>query len=276
LYAAIRDYHKYKSLDLSWFPALLKSIPLVSETESLDRKVARMLPYSDIKQIPGKISLARKELAGREPKELAALVRDELLMTWLLLLPWRQRNLRECRIGGPNPNLFKAPLPKSSLVARPVWVRDIEAANPNACFWQFRFSEKETKMGNRVHAVLPRQLCGLLEGYLREHRNHLLSGSDPQTLFVNYKGRAFTRPLMTSRVSTLAMRFAGGKMSPHVFRDAFAHEWLTTHPDDYLTVSKLLWHRNIQTTLKIYGAQFNESSAVCRLDEWLEASAART
>lgn len=63
-------------------------------------------------------------------------------------------------------------------------------------------------------------------------------------------------------------------MSPYVFRDAFAYEWLTSHPDDYLTVF-LLWHTNIQTTLKIYGAQFNESSAVCRLDEWLEASAAK-
>jgi integrase len=64
-------------------------------------------------------------------------------------------------------------------------------------------------------------------------------------------------------------------MSPHVFRDAFAYEWLVNHPDDYLTLSKLLWHTNIQTTLRIYGAQFNESNGVCRLDEWLNQIAAK-
>jgi integrase len=173
------------------------------------------------------------------------------------------------------PNLFKGPLPKAALVARPRWVAEFESKNPGTHFWQFRFTEKETKMGNRVHAILPRQLIGLLEEYLREHRMHLLRGSDPMTLFVNRDGQAFTEHLMGTRVKSLTMRFAGAKMSPHVFRDAFAFEWLTTHPDDYLTVSKLLWHTNIQTTLRVYGAQFNESSAVCRLDEWLEASAAK-
>jgi hypothetical protein len=275
LHATIRHYPKCKDVDVSWFPKLLKGIPVTANTETLDRKMNRMLPYAVIKKIPGRISQTREKGAARSPRKLAEVVRDELLMSWLILLPWRQRNLRECRVGGDNPNLFKGPLPKSALVARPRWITEIESGNPGTHFWQFRFTEKETKMGNRVHAILPRQLIGLLEEYLREHRSNLLNGSDPMTLFVNREGRAFTQDLMGNRVNRLTMRFAGAKMSPHVFRDAFAYEWLTIHPDDYLTVSKLLWHTNIQTTLRVYGAQFNESSAVCRLDEWLEASAAK-
>lgn len=273
LHAAIRHYPKCKNVDVSWFPALLKGIPVTANTEMLDRKMNRMLPCTVVKHIPGKIAQIREKAAAKTPKKLAEVVRDELLMSWLIYLPWRQRNLRECRVGGNQPNLFKGPLPKTALVARPRWVTEIESENPGTHFWQFRFTEKETKMGNRVHAILPRQLIGLLEEYLREHRINLLSGSDPMTLFVNRDGRAFAEKLMGARVKGLTMRFAGVKMSPHVFRDALAYEWLTTHPDDYLTVSKLLWHTNIQTTLRVYGAQFNESSAVCRLDEWLEASA---
>jgi hypothetical protein len=50
LHAALRQYGKIKDLDLSWFPALLKSIPLAPGTGALDRKISRMLPYSVISQ----------------------------------------------------------------------------------------------------------------------------------------------------------------------------------------------------------------------------------
>jgi hypothetical protein len=49
-----------------------------------------------------------------------------------------------------------------------------------------------------------------------------------------------------------------------------AYEWLHEHPDDYLTLSKILFHTNINTTLKCYGAQFNESNGVLGMARWLE------
>jgi len=49
-----------------------------------------------------------------------------------------------------------------------------------------------------------------------------------------------------------------------------AVKWLEEHPEDYLTVSKILWHRNIQTTLRIYGRNFDESHGVRRMEAWLE------
>jgi integrase len=56
----------------------------------------------------------------------------------------------------------------------------------------------------------------------------------------------------------------------HLFRDIFAVKWLEQNPEDYLTLSKLLWHRNIRTTLRIYGRNFDESYGVRRAEEWLE------
>src|SRR5216683_6389456 len=37
--------------------------------------------------------------AKQGSEELARLLHDELIIQWLLILPWRQRNIRECRIG---------------------------------------------------------------------------------------------------------------------------------------------------------------------------------
>ncbi|MGO9269422.1 MAG: hypothetical protein ACLQOO_04050, partial [Terriglobia bacterium] len=47
--------------------------------------------------------------------------------------------------------------------------------------------------------------------------------------------------------------------------------WLDRHPDDYLTISKLLWHQDLVTTLQVYGRNFDESHAVCRMEAWLKS-----
>jgi hypothetical protein len=39
-------------------------------------------------------------------------------------------------------------------------------------------------------------------------------------------------------------------------------------------LSKLLWHRNINTTLKEYGSRFNESNGVAAMEAWLEQRSA--
>ena len=59
-------------------------------------------------------------------------------------------------------------------------------------------------------------------------------------------------------------------MTPHLFRDIFAYAWLKEHPQDYLTLSKILWHKNINITIDTYGGRFNESSGVCATEAWLE------
>lgn len=39
---------------------------------------------------------------------------------------------------------------------------------------------------------------------------------------------------------------------PHLFRHIFALQWLEEHPRDYLTVSKILWHGDVKTTVRTY------------------------
>ncbi len=111
----------------------------------------------------------------------------------------------------------------------------------------------------------------LLEEYLSQHRPHLINNSEPGTLFMNRDGARLTDGRVTALVSNLTLRYASRRVTPHIFRDIFAYWWLARHPEDYLTISKKLWHRNIQTTLRIYGCRFDEAQADCRVEDWVES-----
>lgn len=138
----------------------------------------------------------------------------------------------------------------------------------NQCFWQFHFREGETKTGE-VGGILPRRLIPLLEEYLREHRPHLVAKPDPGFLFLNRDGLALSYQILTYHVGEIVLKHAGRRMNPHLFRDAFAYAWLEAHPEDYLTLSKCLWHASVKYTLEVYGANFDESNGARSIDDWL-------
>lgn len=275
LSAALQQHPKYKSVDFSWFKPLIDSIPVEPESELRDRKAEKYVEYEVVAAIPSKIRADRFRAAKKGVDHVALYVMQELLMSWLVTLPWRQRNIRECRIEGSFPNLFKGKIPPFSDIDKPQWVKDEESNNPLAEFWQFKFSSDETKMGNQVRALLPQQLIPILDEYLQNHRPHLLKGSDPGTLLVNGKGKSMSKSEMISIVSELTMRYSGRRVTPHPFRDIVAFTWLKAHPADFLTLSKMLWHLNVTTTIKVYGGRFNESSGVCAMEAWLNERAAK-
>ena len=140
------------------------------ESELKRRKAEKYLEYDVVASIPGKIRAERPAAAKKGKSRAALLVMQELLMKWFTVLPWRQRNVRQCRIDGPTPNLFKGKIPPFSDIEKPEWVIQEEQSNSEAEFWQFHFSPDETKTGIEVEALLPRQLIGLLEEYLKDFR----------------------------------------------------------------------------------------------------------
>jgi len=209
----------------------------------------------------------------------ALCARNALLVQWLLTLPWRQRNIRECRIGDPEQaNLFKAEKPRFVHLALSPWIEDAIRLDPHFRFWQFHFRPHETKTGSKtgheVRGIVPRQLLSPLEDYLDHHRPTLLRRSDPGTLFLNKAGGALSDCVVLNLVSSLTLRYVNRRVTPHIFRDIVAYKWLDDHPEDYLTLSKLLWHADIRTTLRIYGRSFDESNGAVRMEAWLEKRAA--
>ena len=276
LYAAMNQHPSYAEQDRQWFRMLLDDIEIETDTEKRKRKAELFLEYDILESIPDQIRTTMLQSAKKSPQAAAMLAMTELIIRWLLVLPWRQRNLRECRILGPKPNLFKRKIDPFSEVEKPDWVRRQEHDNPDAEFWIVRFSADETKTKNEPEMFLPRALIGPLEEFIDKFRSGLAGDKAAETLFVNTRGKSLNALAVTHLVSQATLRYGGRRVTPHLFRDVFAYTWLKSHAKDYLTVSKALWHSNLQTTIKIYGGRFNESSAVCAVEQWLEERSSRS
>jgi integrase len=268
--AALRQHPNYSTLDLKWLKQVLDNIPVETKSALKMRKATKVLPFDTVQAIPAKIRAERAAVGKAGRRKLAALVRNELIMLWLTILPWRQRNLRECKIGGPTPNLFKGPLPVFSDIDVPEWAAREQATNPAAEFWQVRFAESETKTGIAVHLMLPRQLIDPLQEYLKDFRKYLVRKSDPVTLLLNEDGEPMTSNEVNYVVATMTLRHGGRRCTPHLLRDVFAFAWLKENRRDYLTLSKIFWHSSPQEVISTYGWLFNESSGVCSTETWLE------
>lgn len=269
LYGAMRHHPKYKNSDYRWFTTLFDQVPQDDESRVQEKKARKAVPFQELRRIPALIRSERARFCFTSQRHSRS-VHDELLIMWLTTLAWRQRNLRECRIGDPETaNVFKAPLPQFVHVARPAWAEEVWSRDPQASFWQFYFRENETKTGQKVRGILPRRLIPLLEEYLANHRPRLVAGLDPGTLFLNADGHQIDYQIMTYHISEIVLRHTGRRMTPHLFRDAFAYAYLAEHPEDFLTLSKILWHANVQYTLGVYGRNFDESNGARRVDEWL-------
>jgi integrase len=272
LHAALRCYPGTKQQDYKWFRAVTAELPRPNQAEIRERKLEKYLDYEVLSKILRLMHAERNRAEKQGGKALAWLVHDLLLISWLLRLLWRQLNLRACRVKGSDPNIFKAPIPPLVNMAVPSWVGEKIKANPQEGIWQFRFRQEETKTGCERRGIVPQSLVPLLEEYL-QYRPLLVRGADVETLFLNREGGPLTTGQVTNLVEDITWEYAHRRCNPHLFRDSFAFWWLERHPEDYLTLSKMLWHSNIQTTINIYGSKFDESAALCRVEKLLEEDA---
>jgi hypothetical protein len=178
LHAAVKKYRHppLAGKNFGWIGELMRALRQESPAQIRQRKAAKWVDYEVLEQIPARIRARAEALRRPQDRQLATLRRDELIFTWLLILPWRSRNLRECRVGEEDQgaNLFKCKLTPFSTVAKPDWVRQALRVNPHEKFWMFYFREHETKNGREVRSLLPQQLIPPLEEYLRDYRPALL------------------------------------------------------------------------------------------------------
>ena len=272
LYGAMRHHPNYRNQDYGWFSDLCGGLPEDDTVARAARKAKKKVAYDVLLTVPQLIRGSRVKRCS-DPKQAAWVAHDELLMAWITTLPWRQRNIRECRIGDPGrSNIFFAALsgPGSVHIARPEWVQKALTTTPHQGFWQFYFLPEETKTAHEVRGILPRRLIPLLEQYIAQHRPLLVvPGRDPATLFLNRDGGALDQPRMTDLVAELTLRHTGVRVTPHIIRDIFAFAWLEAHPEDFLTLSKILWHQDVKYTLRVYGSDYDESNGARSIDQWL-------
>jgi hypothetical protein len=260
---------------LPWLEGLLRALPMDSPTVARERKEQKWVDYEILCGISTCIAQDAADL--RSPRSRAKYARNALMIEWLTYFPWRQRNLRECRLAtsATEGNIFKGPLPASFSMALPDWVKEAVRENPSLEVWQFRFLDHQTKGRRSVRGILPRPIVPMLEEYIRQHRPMLIDGKDDGILFPNDAGRPQAKTSVTYRIEGLTKRYAGRSVNPHLFRDIFTRAWLRDHPGDILTAQKGLWHQNGSLAADVYGAAFDEAEAVCRIERWREEKACK-
>ena len=207
-----------------------------------EQKQSEMVGYEVLAQIPSLISRRREQTSG---KKAAELVRDELLMTWLVVLPWKIRNLVQCKLapkshGG---NLFKSELIASlKRLPKPYWVEDALEANSKQEFWQFYFRPEENQSGKIIGGTIPRNLIPILEYYVQSGRPALVNGADPGTLFLSESGGPLARSKIRSLIHRITRCSVGRTVNPHLFRRVFTWKWLEHNPSDFNGLRTVLWH----------------------------------
>jgi hypothetical protein len=141
LHAAVKKYRHppLAGADFHWIRELMAELRRESPAQIRQRKAAKWVDYELLEQIPARIRARAEALHRHQGRRLASLRRDELIFTWLLILPWRSRNLRECRVGAEaqGANLFKCELTPFFTVAKPDWVKQGLRVNPHEKFWMF-------------------------------------------------------------------------------------------------------------------------------------------
>jgi integrase len=273
--AALRQLPDYQPQHLLWIPAFIRSLgKMPTPDEVRAKKAQRQLEFSEVKKIPELLRAKRIHLGYRKVDEstpigrkekyqiiwrIASLTMSELAIRWILTLPWRQRNLREMRVIGNNPNIFKSKIPDGIEIDKPAWVLAEEYKNPNAKFWLYKFSPKENKTGKTIFCVLPKHLAPILDEYLTNWRPKLVGNKNTETLFVNQRGMPMSATQFGCFISEIALRYGGKRMNPHIFRDVFAFAWLKKYPRDFVTLSLQLWHSDVETTMRHYAGKFNTS-----------------
>lgn len=217
-------------------------------------KVESSPSYEELCEVPNRIAQMR---AGAKigTSIYAFLLQCELFFRFILALPWRTRILCACRITGFSPNLFKSTVgPNSGALAS--WVQDEVEINPDAQFWQYRFTPADLGASTEQQGFLPRDIVPLLEEYLACHRPLLLRGNDPGTLFVGKSGHALSPDGLNKLIRYSTPFFSNWPDWPnravHFCRRAFALAWLAKHPGDFVGLSRILQDSNVAATIRKY------------------------
>lgn len=112
--------------------------------------------------------------------------------------------------------------------------------------WRIRIPGRQfknrTRIGSETYSVaIPARLSQMIDDYVKHIRPRLLgSAQDNGRFFLSYGGKRFSGISRRVRQLTKRLMPGCGGIGPHAVRHIVATDWLTHHPDDYLTVAELL------------------------------------
>ena len=113
------------------------------------------------------------------------------------------------------------------------------------------FEPADTKNAELIEFKLPVEVSDMIDDYLQDYRPRLTQPANAY-LFPARSLEHKAQATLSQQLQEQLLDRLGFKMTPHQFRHLSAWLYLRRHPGDFVTVQKLLGHRNIKTTINFY------------------------
>jgi len=124
---------------------------------------------------------------------------------------------------------------------------------------------EETTSGRNLTFVLPAQAARLLVVYVERFRPRLVHGRS-RWLFPGRADRPKSTRTLRKQISSTIQRTMGLDINPFLFRHICAKLFLSRNPETYEVVRRILGHRSLATTSRLY-SDFGTATAIRRFDE---------
>jgi hypothetical protein len=238
MFSTIKCSPAFEGVDLSWVPNIYSKLRGEPESALKGRRRKRYTAFRKLAVVPEQMRIERAAGSHRSPKSLGWKIRDELLLSCLILAQYPPHFVREAVLGV---NLFKAPIPHAdSQFKIPSWVHECLEKDPNATFWQFHYKSEQ---GEVFRGLVLRQIASLLDLYISQHRPLLIGSSvDPGTVFFTRSIAAYSSGLFGQHVGNLTQRYAGKYVTPKAIQNSFAYRWREKFGADRdATLAKIQW-----------------------------------
>jgi hypothetical protein len=118
---AIRYNPCFHHVDFSWVYDVLADFTIEDPEELRLRRRTKEVAYDLLTSMLEQMGSERHALNNPSAEELAWRIHDELLILWMTTFPWYPRCIREARVLGAEPNIFKVPAPHLDATGIPPW-----------------------------------------------------------------------------------------------------------------------------------------------------------
>lgn len=191
--------------------------------------------------------------AGSGTVNQAVARRDELLLGFLIGNPLRMTNMVTLTYKSNNTG-------KVYVSANGQWRLKLHGST---------FKNRKRVGGEAYDVPIASWLAPLLRDYIQLFRPILCESRDSGYLFVTQNGEKYTT--LSGHVAELTKRHIPGcsGFAMHAIRHLIATDWLTKHPNDFLTVAELL-NDTIEVVMKNY-AHLKKDVAFSRFDTYVSS-----
>ena len=211
-----------------------------------------------IKRVCAKVAIRQKGMTPKNRQRLGPFNDPETVAAFLDL---PDRMVREVRANGRRTVVdaitAQIAVAIAILQAVPMRMRNLTALDLERHFVSrggrvfLSIPEQQVKNDLPIEMEIPGPVADLIAWYCRDYRG-LLTDSPTTALFPGPKGKPKQESTLGRQITEKVKRYLGIDVSPHLFRHVAGKIYLDHRPGEYATVSRILGHKSIATTLAIY------------------------